>query len=238
MLIALSVALFCRAYRDKLFSYGAVSQDDTYEHFTGQKFEKPMDARYYFRVYVGGIKVGEYSTSEEFYLYKWEDRVQDSTRHPADITTIELYTKVNGLDSYQSHKRSFKWRIPTVIGYAENLSDAKALAESMSLETKIRIPASSVIDSDKFVEFTDLPVIVSVWACAVGFDGSVPCPDGGAVYPDGKIYLVKGKGIVEEYVMDAGYMFRNYTTPLGYAGVHYHMYNGTDFEEYTPKKVV
>ena len=119
--------------------FGAISQDDTVQYFTGEPFEAPEGAEYIVKVFVAANKVFEYVTEANEFVYTWANRCLHSS-NISDDSTIEIATRLNGLQSYQSQIRKFSWATPTMVDACTSVEEVTSRMSEWANEGIITIP--------------------------------------------------------------------------------------------------
>lgn len=128
------------AIRNKNVSYGCVSQDDIIGYYTGMEFQAAEGLQTVIRAYLGSTMIHEevlsqtavegavYPETPTSFTYTWGQRCSDSNDFQTD-TTIQIWSKLNGLESYQCHERTFSWKPPYIVDACETEEDALVLMQ-------------------------------------------------------------------------------------------------------------
>jgi hypothetical protein len=194
--------------RNKVFqSYGITSQDDDTGYYTGVDFTLPDGANYLIRVYVGGDKVAEYTTTTTEFAYTWGQRCRDSA-NTIDQTTVEITTVLNSLESYQPQRRSFNWEVPQMIDACISLDEAQQRMLEWENDELIAIPDGTCSDAyqrtyDKF------NIFILGTKTSEGTSGAVVSFDGEYILPNGKGVIIIGKETYQMIDLDSYYSFRS-----------------------------
>ncbi|VBB05560.1 tip attachment protein j [Lucifera butyrica] len=217
------------APRNKLFSFGCVSQNDAQEYWTGAAFTTPDKADYLIRVYVGGTLAAEHSILDAGWVYSWAQRCRDS-RNLLDTTRLELYTRVNGLESYQPQQRTFTWNIPTLADGCESEAEALERLAEWGTADRILIPAGPLTE-EKQILYTEMPVLLLGTKTTNQEQGTVACQDGNWLIPDGRLLVVTGEKACQVITMEEGYTIVSWFVATASGGKAYYRWNGTAMEE-------
>ncbi len=212
--------------RNKERSFGAVSQDDIADFWSGLPIEKPEGMTYIVRVLYGNTLLQEYEITDEEFSLSWAERVllSDLT---TDNTTIQVYSKLDGLISAQCHERTFPWVVPSLV---DACTEATQVAERLSdwaTTNRIEIPAGVLNLSQSQVMFSDFPLFVLGTASETRQTGAIACYDGSYIIPDGRAIAVKADGTTEEITLADGFLFSSPYVPQANGGiVYYKMIDG------------
>lgn len=215
--------------RDKMNAVGCVSQDDIEDYWTKQPFVLPAGCEYIVRVYIGGDLVQETAGADPWFDYTWAERCKADKNLMLE-TEIEIACKdENGLESYQSQKRTFQWRVPTVVNVMSSEALAANCAQAWDIGDQIAVPAVGNIDAF-YVDYAALPIILvgpqaqaSDLGALMGHDGYYYLPDKAVLFEDGRRYKVQA--------LAEG--FTAFTRFMADGSAVYVRYNGTEFEETT-----
>lgn len=213
--------------RNKRFSYGCVSQEDIIEYFTGVPFEQPDGSDFLIKVFVAGNLVASHATEQSPWTYTWAQRCLDS-QNLTDTTRLEIYTRANGLESYQPQHRTFSWAIPAIVDGVETDEAALATLAAWGAADRIVVPAGPLATEQQYF-YADRPVFVLGAAVASQVPGAIARQDGSWLYPDGRLLIVSGQTDVEVVAMDTGYTLASAYVPEASGGKIFYRWDGTKF---------
>lgn len=203
--------------RDKrMQSLGVVSQDDKTEYWSGQPFQLPEGAGYRVQVFVGGVFVAEYLTTETAWKYSWAQRCKDSS-NLAGETRIEIATVKDDLASYQAQKRTMQWAIPNLLDACTTETEIQARLAVWGLADRVVIPAGPY--SDGFQVFhTDFGLFFLGTQVTESTPQAVLARDGRYILPDGRMAVVTGPNTYELQSMEEYFTVRSRYVPQASGG--------------------
>lgn len=203
-------------HRNKLQSFGIVAQNDEINYYTNQPFELPEGVSYRIQVFVGGIFVAQYATSEAVWTYTWAQRCKDSSSFDHK-TRIEIYAVKDDLDSYQAQKREFQWEMPVLIDACLDETEIRQKLSEWSKADKVVIPAGDF--SNEFqVLHGDMGVFVLGAESAVSSTKTLLSREGKNILPDGRIAVVTRQNTYEIQTVEDYFTFRSHYVPQASGG--------------------
>ena len=178
--------------RNKEDNIGIVSQDDIINYYNGQNIERPEGEEYITNILVNGNIVYTETGTTPAFGFTWADRCKAS----ADIsteTTIELYCRLNELDSYQKQERTFMWNIPILVGFCYTAQDAlNLLAAGLDVGGQI-VLQESAYNQHKYIDYIDSPVFL---LGKFANNASSSIPKGAVLTNTGKYWMPNGTLLV------------------------------------------
>lgn len=203
--------IFSWVHRNKYMqSLGIISQEDIKQYFTGQDFSLPDGVTYRIQIFVGGIFVAQYETTNAAWSYTWAQRCKDSNNFDGE-TRIEISAVRNNLSSYQVQKRTFQWKMPILLDACLNEAEITEKLAQWCKSDKVVVPSSSY--SDEFqVEYSDMGIFILGVESSDIFNGLLSS-EGHCIIPDGRIAVVTGRNTYEIRTMEDYFTFRSYFVP-------------------------
>lgn len=189
-------------------SFGIVSQDDQVNYWTGQAFEVPEGMEFVLDVYVGTDKVASHVTQETSFVYPWAQRCNDDIRLD-EQTRIVLWSKENGLTSYQYQERSFTWQAPILADGCSNEAEALAKVAAWGSADHITVPEGGTY-GEYDILYTEMPVFILGEKFDAPVQGGLICQDGKWIIADGRMFVVTGPGSGRLVQMDTGFVIRKF----------------------------
>ncbi|MDU2064715.1 MAG: phage tail protein [Sporomusaceae bacterium] len=215
--------------RNKEFSFGCVSQDDQKEYFTQQPFKPIDDLEYLIKVYVGGVWVNDYTTTATSWQYTWEQRCLDSS-NVLDKTRIEVYSRLNGLTSYQPQVRSWQWQAPVMVNACESEDAAYRQLLMWDTDDRVVVPVGPLCDVERQFMHYDMPVMLLGTPCGRSMPGAVACWDGSYILPNGKMMIITEKWGWKTIDLPVGYTIYSWWVPEASGGRVYYRWNGAGMD--------
>jgi hypothetical protein len=199
---------FSWIHRNKVYqTYGIAAQSDAVEVFTGSEYTLPAGAEYVIKAFVLGTKVGEYTTTDQNWKYTWAQRCKDSDLHDTE-TLIEVYTKQDGLESYQPQRRFFNWEMPLMINACETQAEIEQFLMNWGNANLITVPSGSY-SSTFYREYSRLNIFILGTRVADGTVGAVLSQEGYSIMPNGKVAFITGQNAYEVVDVDEFYTFES-----------------------------
>lgn len=235
------------ALRNKKQSYGCVSQNDVSDFFSGLAIH-PLDGlQTVIRAYVGSEKIHETileASLEEVMIdgdglettqrqlithfdYTWAQRCLDKLSFGVE-TRIEITAKLNGLESYQLHERTFTWKPSYVLGGCANEGEALALIQANWYNGGVIVRMPNEADN-KQIPAENMPLIILGTLSANEQPGAVLCQSGW-ILPNGFVLAITSRLTCIPLELTAGFVLLSYFTPEDQGGVSAWQYNGTGFD--------
>ena len=213
--------------RNKQFSFGCVSQDDSHEYWTGSAFSPPDQMSNIVRIYSGSAKIAEHVLAGNIsdFTYKWSDRCNDDLNLGQE-TVIEITSLLGALESYQSQRRSFLWAIPHMVDGCAAEEDAAAKLTSWANADEVVIPAGPLSEEKHLNYSADSPIILLGTRYDSQVADSIPCQDGQWIVPDGRAILINSRDSTEVSTMDAGFVVASYFIVPASGGIVYYQWDG------------
>lgn len=207
--------------RNKARSYGAVSQDDIQDYWSGLAIEKPDGLTYVVRVVYGTTVLHEYEIADGPFSLTWAERATLSTL-VTDNTIIRIYSKLDGLLSAQCHEREFAWVLPGLVDACTDSAQAASRLAAWKATDRVVIPAGTVNLSSSQVLFAELPFFILGTVGTAGSAGAIRSYDGSYVVPNGNAVVVKPDGTTEEVALPEGFLFSSPYVPEANGGIVYY----------------
>jgi hypothetical protein len=210
------------ANRNKLYANGCVSQDDITDYYTGMATASMDGVQTLIKFYIGAelisTKVVDQIVSEESMpetptsaTLSWAQRCLDKASFSSP-TRLEIVSKINGLESYQSHKREFAWKPPFIVDACETEEDALAIMGNIC--TKIGAVVYFENNAlNKTVAFESMPLIILGTAYNTVQVGAVLAQNGKYVVPNGLAVAIASPTTYNIIALEAGYIALSYLSP-------------------------
>lgn len=193
--------------RNKL-NFGAVSQDDQVDYWSGLQFEAAEGTDYIVRVYVGTQMVASYDVAEPSFTYTWAQRCKDS-RNLTDQTRIVLRSRINRLESYQAQERTFEWKIPVMADGCASASEAFSILSAWGRFDRFTVPAG-VSNSEYSILYKDMPVLIIGEKFDIPVLGSIECQNGKWIIANGQMLVINGQGSGNIVQMQEGFTLKQF----------------------------
>ena len=216
--------------RNKLMSFGCVSQNDDIEYWSKQKFKIEDGTDYLIKVTVAGKTIEKTCTQSPF-IYAYEDRCNDFN-NLTDDTYIALYARNNKLLSYQAQERHFSWTIPTMVDGNLNQQAATNKIKGWERSDRLTIPKGSY-SSEQQILYSDMPIILLGTSASKSDAGAILIHDGSYIIPNGDILVPTDIGEYETHTMAAGYTFISYFIETATGGKKIYEWDGSTIIERT-----
>lgn len=207
--------------RNKERSFGAVSQDDIQDYWSGLAIEKPAGMTFILRVLSGINVLGEYEVSDSPFSLPWSVR-GSLGGELLNNTILRIYAKQDGLLSTQYHERNFEWKIPSVVDVCTDATQVAARMTTWAASDRINIPQGTLNISPSQVMFSEYPVFVLGTVSTAGNVGAIRSYDGSYIVPDGSAVIVKPGGTTDTITLDEGFVFSSPYVPQASGGVVYY----------------
>lgn len=222
--------------RNKELSYGCVSQNDETDFWTNAPIVVPTGLEYVVKVYNDSLWLKDYILPEtaESFAYTWTQRVIDGIDLAGLIgeTRVEIFSKLNGLESYQRQERTFKWQVPKLANIVTDEPTAIDCINNWGDSVEIIVPRNTASDV-QYIKYTELPIILlgsKVLASGIntliGFDGTYFVPDGQAI-------LIEDNVNYKLITLDIGFVlkteYKGSSTSIAY---QYLQWDGVQFNEF------
>lgn len=202
-------------------SFGVASQDDENEYWTGQPYKLPEGANYKIKVFVAGKQVAEYITKDNNYTYTWAQRCLDGSGDWGSETRLEIYTVMNGLESYQPQRRIFQWKVPQMIDACIDETEIQEKLDKWGLADRVVVPESDYASEFQILH-KNMGIFILGKEVVVSTQGAVLSRDGKYILPNGQIAVVNGKGDYTLGKMSNGYIFQSrYVVQASGGDIHY-----------------
>lgn len=193
--------------RSKL-TFGAVSQDDQVNYWSGLAFEAPEGMDYIMRIYVGTEMVATYAEVEPHFTYTWAQRCRNS-RNLTDQTRIVLRSRMNGLESHQAQERVFEWKMPFLADGCASAAEAFSRLSLWGSFDRFVVPAG-VSNSEYYVLYQDMPVLIIGEKFDTPVLGSIECQDGKWIIANGQMLVINGQNSGNMVQMHEGFTLKQF----------------------------
>jgi hypothetical protein len=215
--------------RNKQFSFGCVSQNDIADYFSGLPIEAPEGLDYIVRAYAGTKKINEYVISENRFDYTWAQRCKDS-HLVLDHTRIEIFARLNGLESYQPQHRDFYWQAPTLIDVCVTEEEILARLAEWGLSDRVTVPAGVMADEQQ-VLYSQMPIFIMGTKSETLVTGTIASWDGSYMIPDGRLFLATSKTTGTLINLTEGYTVMTRYVWQASGGRSYYSWDGMKLSE-------
>lgn len=215
--------------RNKRFSFGCVSQDDTGDYFTGLAITPEDGLQTVVEIYAGAEQIRRevLDNTATGFTYSWGQHCQDKLAFDLE-TRVEISAQLGNLVSHQRQTRSFAWRPPYIVAGCETEADVLAIIAAGYQDGNIMV--SFVDESEnRRVSVADMPLILVGTLADDEQPGAVLCQDGKWIIPSGTALAVTGQNIYETVTMSEGFVALSYFSPGAPGDLCAYQFDGSGF---------
>ncbi len=226
--------------RNKLYSNGCVSQNDLANYYTGLEITAPEGVEIIINCRVGNVLIStetirqvlsdtEMPITPTAFVMSWSSRCL-KRMYFVDNTSIEILSRVAGLDSYQSQVREFAWKPPYIVDACSDVNEAVAIM------ARICTNSGAVVhfgDStlNKTILFDDMPLIILGTVYDTFQDGAVLAQNGKYIVPNGTALALTSSSSYDEFYLTNGYVVVSYLSPIKDGDLVAYQHNGVNFTQ-------
>ncbi|AJQ26930.1 phage tail protein [Pelosinus fermentans] len=230
------------AVRNKTASHGCVSQDDLTDYYSGQGFHAPEGLETVVRAYLGSTLIHTEILSQTAAgegeidpvtpttgTYTWAQRCLYRMDFTQD-TTITIGSKLDGLESYQSHSRTFAWKPPYIVDACATEEEARGIIARIYSNGNVTV----VFDDatlNKTIPVTSMPLILLGTVYETEQEDAILAQNGKWVVPNGMAVAITGATAYDVIPLSNGYIALSYLNPDELGSLIAYQYNGSIFNQ-------